>query len=280
MADTPALSARYGPWALVAGASDGVGSAFAHAFAEHGLNVVLVSRRPALLEEVAHDIRSRHGVETRCVAVDLADAGAAAELTDTTTGLEVGMFVYCAGADPYYEEFLDLPVADALAMVQRNCVAPLQLCHTFAAPMRDRGRGGIILLSSGAVIGGGVNRVTYSATKAFDMVLAEGLWAELEHHGVDVLSLVLSVTDTPALRTLLVKRGNLAHPDDGTPIPGAATPEEVVAEALANLSDNGPVWFVGQEMRDGAKAMGGMGRSESVRIMKQMGDGVMSAKLS
>ncbi len=280
MSDSPPFASRYGPWALVAGASDGVGSAFARALAERGLNLVLLSRRQSVLDDLARDIRSTYAVEARTVAVDLAVEGAVRQIVDATTGLDIGLLVYCAGADPFYEEFLDIPLADALSMVQRNCVAPLELCHTLAAPIRDRGQGGIILLSSGAVLGGGINRVTYSATKAFDMVLAEGLWAELHDHGVDVLSLVLSVTDTPALRRLLAKRGNLADAQDGTPIPGAATPEQVVTEALENLADNGPVWFVGAEMREGAKVMGGMGRSEAVRIMKQMGDGVMSTKLS
>ncbi len=96
---------------------------------------------------------------------------------------------------------------------------------------------------------------------------------------MDVLSLVLGVTDTPALRRLLADRGNLASADDGTPIPGAATPEEVVDEALANLA-NGPTHFVGETLREGSKVLGGMARSDAARVMLDAGAGVMDQKLS
>ena len=113
----------------------------------------------------------------------------------------------------------------------------MQLCHHLAQPMVERGRGGIILVSSGAALVGARRMVAYSASKAFDLVLGEALWAELHDKGVDVLSLVLGVTDTPALRRLLAEKGNLASADDDAPIPGAATPEEVVVEAFENLAD-------------------------------------------
>src|SRR5262249_50256184 len=124
-------------------------------------------------------------------------------IVTATHDIDVGLLAYCAGADPNYETFLAQPVDDAVAMVQRNCVAPLQLCHHFGAAMAARGRGGIVLVGSGAGLVGGPNVATYAATKAFDMVLAESLWAELHDRGVDVLGLVLGVTDTPALRRLL-----------------------------------------------------------------------------
>ena len=94
------FATKYGPWALVAGASDGVGAAFAEALAARGLNVVLLARRQAVLDEVAAGIRDRHGVETRTLAVDLAGPGAASAVADATADLEVGFLVYCAGADP------------------------------------------------------------------------------------------------------------------------------------------------------------------------------------
>jgi short-subunit dehydrogenase len=178
------------------------------------------------------------------------------------------MVMYCAGADPNYEPFLSNPVDVALAMVQRNCVVPMQLCHHFGAAMVRRGRGGIVLVSSGAGLVGAANMVSYGASKAFDMVMGEALWAELEPEGVDVLSLVLGLTDTPALRRMLVKRGVLASVDDPNPIPGASTPDEVVADAIAHLPA-GPTWFVGEQLRDGARALGAMERSDAVRVMVQ-----------
>jgi short-subunit dehydrogenase len=270
---------RYGEWAVVAGASEGVGRAFARAVAERGVNVVLISRRGSLLDQAAADIRRRWPVDTRTLVVDLADTGAAEAVKDGTSDLGVGMLVYCAGADPNFVPFLEAPAAAAEAMVRRNCLVPVQLCHHFAPPMVERGCGGIVLVTSGAALVGARRMVAYGASKAFDLVMGEALWAELHERGVDVLSLVLGVTDTPALRRLLAERGNLASADDGTPIPGAASPEDVVREALENLT-SGPTHFVGEMLREGSKALGGMARSDAARVMFEAGAGVMDQKLS
>jgi short-subunit dehydrogenase len=275
-----AFANRYGPWALVAGASEGVGAAYARAMAERGLSVVLLARRQGALDEVAADIQAETGVDARAVAVDLSGPDAMAAIEAATAGLEIGMVLYNAGGDPNYERFLASPVEAALAMVHRNCITSMQLCHRFAAPMAARGKGAIVLVSSGGGLYGAPNMVAYAATKAFDMVMAEALWAELHDQGVDVLALVLGATDTPALRRLLARRGNLAGPDDQTPIPGAATPGEVVAEAIANLS-NGPTWFVTEQLRDGSRRLGAMPRSDAVKALLQQlqhGGGVMDRK--
>ena len=266
--DDTAFVDRYGPWALVVGASDGVGAAYARAMADRGLDVVLLARRQGLLDEVAAAIRADTGVDARTVAVDLVADDAMATIIDATADLDVGMVMYNAGADPNYEPFLANPVDVALAMVQRNCVVPIQVCHHFAAPMEARGAGGIVLVSSGAGLVGAPNMVAYGATKAFDIVMGEALWAELHDKGVDVLSLVLGATDTPAFRRLLVKRGVLAGEDDALPIPGVTTPDEVVDDAIANLS-NGPTWFVGEQLREGAQQLGAVARSDAVRLMTE-----------
>ena len=133
---------RYGPWALVAGASDGVGAAFAEALAERGLDVVLLARRQAVLDQVAAGIQERTGRQTRTLAIDLTTPEASATISAATADLEIGFLVYCAGADPDFAPFLSQPVGAAEAMVRRNCLVPVQLCHHFAAPMVRRGRGG------------------------------------------------------------------------------------------------------------------------------------------
>jgi len=272
---TSDFAQRYGPWALIIGASEGVGAAYALAVAGRGLNVVLVARRRAVLDEVATDIRARTGVRTRTIAVDLTDHDAMDRLAAGTADLEVGMVFYCAGADPVFEPFLDHPVEVPLAMVHRNCVVPMQVSHHFAGPMRERGRGGLVLVSSGAALAGGPNMVAYGATKAFDMVMAEALWAELHDLGVDVLALVLGLTDTPALRRLMVRRGTLPADDPEAPIAGAMTADEVVAEALASLTD-GPTCFVGEMMRLGAQTFATMSRNDAVKMLVQLGAEKMS----
>jgi short-subunit dehydrogenase len=116
--------------------------------------------------------------------------------------------------------------------------------------------------------------VAYGATKAFDMVMAEAMWAELHGTGVDVLGLVLGMTDTPALRRALMSRGQLENPD--APIPGAATPEQVVGEALANLS-NGPTHYATDDVREGAKHLGAMTRNEAARLMVELAGAAMGS---
>jgi len=263
---------KYGPWALVAGASDGVGAAFAEALAERGVNLVLLARRQPVLDEVADGIRSRTGAQTRTLAIDLAEDSAAARIAEATADLEIGTLVYCAGADPHYAPFLASPLSAAEAMVQRNCVAPMRLCHRFAAPMVARGRGAIVLFGSGAGFAGAPNMVAYGASKAFDMVFAEALWAELHPAGVDVIGLILGKTDTPALRALEHARGVLSSLQDA-PV-DAATADEVVAEALDNLG-NGPTVLVGDVMKAAAQMLGAMPRKQAVELLTAAGAATM-----
>jgi short-subunit dehydrogenase len=257
---------KYGPWALVAGASDGLGATFARELAERGVNVVLLARRQAVLNQVAAEIESRTSAQTRTLAVDLAQPGATAAIAEATGDLEIGFLVYCAGADPNYEPFLANPIAAAEAMVQRNCMVPMQLCHHFAPVMVERGSGGIVIFGSGAGLAGGANMVAYGASKAFDMVFAEALWAELHDKGVDVVGLILGKTDTPALRELEHSRGQIGSLDD---VPsGTATVDDVIAEAFANLT-NGPTCFVGDMMRAAEQLTASMTRNQTVQLFAQ-----------
>ncbi|WP_183093573.1 SDR family NAD(P)-dependent oxidoreductase [Nocardioides stalactiti] len=259
----PTFAAQYGPWALVAGASEGVGALYAEELAARGLNVVVLARRQAALDEVAAGIRSRTGAEVRTLAVDLARPDATATITTALADLEIGYLVYCAGADADYRPLLAGPVAAADAMIHRNCTVMVQLCHAFAGPMVERGRGAIVLFGSGAGFAGAPNMAVYGATKAFDMVFAEGLYGELRPHGVDVLGLVLGETDTPGLRRVRHQRG-LSGPDE--PVRRASTPEQVVADAFAHLTD-GPVYLANRTMRLGSRAMFPMGRNRMARLM-------------
>jgi short-subunit dehydrogenase len=260
------FATKYGPWALVAGASDGVGAGFAEGLAERGVNVVLLARRQAVLDRVAAEIEKKTSALTRTVAIDLAQPGAASAIAAATSDLEIGLLVYCAGADPNFEPFLANPIEAAEAMVQRNCMVPMQLCHHFAAAMVERGSGGIVIFGSGAGLAGGPNMVAYGASKAFDMVFAEALWAELHDKGVDVLGLILGKTNTPALRELEYARGQISSPDE---VPaGAATVADVVAEAFENLG-NGPTLMVGDTMRAAAQLLASLSRNQAVELFAQ-----------
>jgi uncharacterized protein len=203
---------RYGPWAVVAGASEGVGASVARLLGERGVNVVLVARRQGALDDVAATVAAA----TRTVVLDLSETDAATTLANEVAGLEVGLVIYNAGADPNMSQFIDKPVDVWLGMVSRNCATVVGVAHHFGGLMVERGRGGIVLVTSGAAWAGGSHLAVYGASKAFNLVLAESLWAELSPKGVDVLAMVLGQTDTPAFRRVLNGREaeSLADPDD------------------------------------------------------------------
>jgi short-subunit dehydrogenase len=265
---------RYGPWAIVVGASDGCGALFAERLAQEGVNVVLVARREHVLEEVAAGINELTGAMTKTLVVDLVDPDAAQVIIDATADLEVGMLVYCAGGDPNYQPFLANPVSTAEALLQRNCLVLMRLCHHFARKMVERGRGGIVNFSSGAALAGGPNMVAYGGAKAFDMVFTEGLWAEVHDKGVDVLCLLLGKTDTPALRQLEHSRGQIATLDD-VPL-GAIPAEDVIEEAFDNLT-NGPTLMVGEMMRMAEEVFKTLSRNDAVKMVIQAGAQAMGS---
>ncbi len=210
---------RYGPWAVIAGASEGTGRAFAHRVAALGLPSILVARRAEPLAVVAEEIRQAHGLECVTATVDLARADATDRIAEAVGEREVGLFISNAGADPNGARFLDRDVSVWTDLVQRNVMTTMRNCHYFAGPMKARGRGGILLVNSGACYGGASFMSCYSSSKAFDLCFGEAIWAELKPHGVHVLDLILGMTDTPAFRKLLAEKGlpvpdNIASPDD------------------------------------------------------------------
>jgi short-subunit dehydrogenase len=230
---------RYGPWAVVAGASEGTGRAFARKIALSGVPFVLLARRKEPLIELAEEIRAESGLQCATATVDLAAPDAFEQIVAATGAREVGLFVSNAGADPHGAHFLDRDITVWLDLIQRNVTTVARCCHYFGGLMRKRGKGGLLLVNSGACYGGGSYLATYSATKAFTLCFGESLWGELRRHGVDVLTLIMHMTDTPALRTLLAEKG--------LPLPPSAASAEAVAEiGLARLP-HGPVHNWGAE---------------------------------
>jgi short-subunit dehydrogenase len=234
----------YGPWALIAGASDGVGAEFARQLAAKGISCVLVARRAAPLDSLAAELREHHGVETRTVALDLSLANAGESLERATADLRVGLLVYVAGSDPHGARFLDMPLAEWLALTRRNVDTLMWCVHGFAGRMKEARRGGIIIVGSYAAFNGTDRLSIYSATKAFGLTLGESLWAELKPLGVDVLNLLLDSTDTPTLRAALVRHGIAI---DSVAL---ALPADVVRAGLARLGQ-GPTLIWGGNDKTG-----------------------------
>jgi short-subunit dehydrogenase len=222
---------QYGPWAIVAGASEGTGRSFALQLAERGLALILIAL-DGPLDEVADEARAR-GVEVLPARIDLSRSDAMDRISEAAGEREIGLYVANAGGDANASRYLDHDVNAWVALAQVNMITTMQAGHYFGRRMRARGRGGLLIVNSGGCYGGGSFLVTYNACKAFLLNFAEGLWAELRPHGVDVLSIQLNVTDTPNLRRILAKTG--------MPLPmEMASPDDVVAKALERLP-HGPV---------------------------------------
>ena len=230
---------QYGPWAVVAGASEGTGRAFARKIAANGVPCILIARRADPLTALAETIRTETGLVCPTAAIDLASPDATDQLVAAVGNREVGLFVSNAGADPNGARFLDRDLDVWLDHVRRNVITTMACCHHFGKLMRARRKGGLLLVNSGACYGGSSFMATYSATKAFTLCFGESLWAELRRHGVDVLTLIMGLTDTPALRALLTEKGRPLPPT-------AASAEEVAEVGLARLS-HGPVHNWGLE---------------------------------
>lgn len=186
---------RYGPWAVVTGASAGLGEEFAKRLAAAGLNLVLVARRKERLEALAAELSGRHRVEVRALALDLAREEAVAELDGATAELEVGLVVNNAGFGAM-GLFLDQDLPRLKEMVRLNCLAVLEVAHRFGRRLAARGRGGLIVTASLAGFQACPYMAAYGATKGFDLLLGEGLAHEMKRHGVDLLVLCPGATRT------------------------------------------------------------------------------------
>ncbi|HVP66858.1 MAG TPA: SDR family NAD(P)-dependent oxidoreductase [Anaeromyxobacteraceae bacterium] len=214
------LRERYGPWAVVTGASDGIGREIALHLAAAGVHLVLVARRAELLHALAARLRAAHGIEVEPVAADLSLASGVVEVLDRCEHRQVGLLVAAAGFGTS-GRFVEAELVEELAMIDVNCRAVAALSHAFARRFVAQRRGGIVLMSSLLAFQGVALSANYAATKAWVQTFAEGLRLELSPCGVDVVAtapgpvrsgfadraeMTMSFAETPAV----VARGTLA----------------------------------------------------------------------
>lgn len=225
--DRADFATKYGPWAVIAGASEGTGACYAEHLASMGINLVLVSRRAEALEALGSRLAAVHGILYRVITVDLREADAGDQMVAATADLDVGLYISNAGADGAGNSFLDSPVQRSLDLLQMNAATVIRAVHGFGNRFKARGRGGFIIMSSGAGLGGQPWLVMYSATKAFEINFAESLWAEFDGQGIDIIAIAAPMMDTPTLRR--------ATEGTGFDVSNAYDPAEVCHLALAKL---------------------------------------------
>jgi len=246
---------KYGPWALVTGASQGIGFEFARKVAARGVNVVLVARTASVLQDRAERLRHIYGVETRAVPLDLADDFLLA-IEVATRDLDVGLLVNNAGISTV-GPFLDRSVDYLTRQLEVNNRAGVILARHFGEQMVGRGHGGVIFLSSGSALHGTPWSAAYAGTKAFNLILAEALWYEWQPLGVDVLGFMAGLTRTPGLDANSPRTNRIVPLMDARP---------AVAEALDALGRR-PCVAAGRLNRLGYGLMGLMPRSMAIRLI-------------
>jgi short-subunit dehydrogenase len=216
------LRKRYGEWALVTGASSGIGAAFARALARDGVSCVLAARREDRLRSLADQLEKSHQVATRVLAVDLAARDGADRLLEAVSDLEISILVNNAGFGSA-GRFESLDRERMREMVELNCITPALLTSSVLLGMCQRGRGAVIIVGSIAGSQPLPLHALYSATKAFANLFGEALWGELHGSGVDCLSVVPGTTETE----FQAVAGELPHEGE--------SPEVVVAKSLDAL---------------------------------------------
>ena len=225
--DAERFRSRYGPRALVVGGSDGIGAAFARALAARGLDLELVARREAELEAFAAELGREYRVEVRPLPADASTPAGTDEILRRTQGSDLGLVVCNAALSPI-GPFLELPVEVHQRLLDLNCRSVAVLAHGLGRRLVERGRGGLVLLTSMASFQGSAQVAHYAASKAYVRVLGEGLWEEWRHQGVDVVACCAGRVRTPTY-----ERSRARSP--GWLAPPVLEPEDVARATLAAL---------------------------------------------
>ena len=192
------FKSKYGSYALVTGAASGIGTAFAEALAQRGIHPIILDINVEQAGHVVKDIKTKYDVDARALIVDLSKPDFMRQIIEAVNSLDVGLVIHSAAVS-IIGDYLDFPIAQHRALVGVNVTASMELAYYFGALFKAKKRGGIILVSSASALQGSALVQHYAASKAYILMLAEGLWFELRSHGVDVLGLMPGSTETPAI---------------------------------------------------------------------------------
>ncbi len=218
---------KYGPYALIAGGSEGLGAAFARYLAREGFSLVLVARREEKLQAFSQSIQAEFPVEVLRIQADLADSQAPNKIYEAVKDLPVHLLVYNAALS-YIGPFEENTPEQHLQLGRANMQTPMHLLQLLSQNMLSQCRGGILLMSSMAGNQGSGFLSAYAASKAFNRILAESLWYEWKDRGVDVLACCAGATSTPNYLD--------SKPAPSSPLaPKVQSPEAVVKECFQKI---------------------------------------------
>ncbi|MFL5652826.1 MAG: SDR family NAD(P)-dependent oxidoreductase [Ktedonobacteraceae bacterium] len=229
----------FGPWAIVTGASSGIGKEFARQLAASGLNLVLVARRLTTLEEVGRSFATEFGIQYRAVGLDLTTDDFLGKLEEATHDLDIGLVVSNAGVN-LTGDFLTMDHQAWQQSLYLNVKAHLEVAHHFGPHLAQRRRGGLLLLASTGALQGIPFNAEYAAAKAYVLSLGEALHVEFQRVGVHVTVLLPGATDTPMLAASGIDQASLPG------IMKPMSPQQCVAEGLAALKANRATHIAGR----------------------------------
>ncbi len=234
------LKQKYGSTAMVAGASEGIGAAFATCLAAEGMDLVLIARRLQPLQQLADLLENKYKVNVICISCDLSGINATQQIVNALKGREINMLIYNAALS-YIGPFIKNSAENHSQAAQVNMITPLNMVHLFGEKMLTNRKGAVILMASMAGLQGSGYLSVYAATKAFNRILAESLWYEWKNSGVDVIACCAGSTATPGFKN--------THPEKtGFFTPRVLDPEEVPQECFKKLGKQ-PSYITGRGNR-------------------------------
>ena len=231
---------KYGKTAMIAGASEGIGAAFANSLASNGMDLILIARRPEPLHKLAAELKALYKINVTSISCDLSLPNAVEIIEAEINGKEIDILVYNAALS-YIGPFADSSAENNSKIAQVNMLTPLNMLNHFGCKMVARGRGAVILMSSLAGFQGSGFLAVYAATKAFNRILGESLWYEWKNKGVDVIACCAGATSTPGYLD--------SNPDQKNSFaPRVQAPGEVATECLKRLGKT-PSFITGRGNR-------------------------------
>lgn len=290
MVEQKNLRDKYGPWALVIGASTGLGASWARECAKRGMNVAICARRLNKLQEVSSELRENYSVETLEFVVDIAAPDAADTIRQAVSGLDIGMVIYNAAVERA-APFIKMREEYHLQQIAGNAVTPMRICYHFCREMARKHRGCILLLSSMSASAGTSNHSTYSACKSFMMQLGETLWYEMGKYGVDVSGVMVGSVVTPEFIRIQTEQGTnmtAGQAYDLSDIIGDLQVDPACMSAQPHLCDEvasyvmdhvgeGPRLYTHPEDQLANEAYGRMDRRDGTLLLSRVTDKFFSA---